>query len=122
MKWNNVLLLVGLLGLGVIGATQGLRAAGPEERTTYWANGKLQSRSHLADGVPTGRSERWYPDGTKQAEGSLREGRMEGAWSFWLADGTPDGERTGTYRAGVRSESGPEGDLSIESRAMGSGR
>jgi hypothetical protein len=122
MKWNNVLLLVGLLGLGVIGATQGLRAAGPEERTTHWANGKLQTRSELTDGVPTGRSERWYPDGTKQAEGSLQEGRMEGAWSFWLADGTPDGERTGTYRAGVRSESDAGEDVPNKSMAMGSGR
>jgi len=118
MKWNHVLLLVGLLGFGVIGATQGLRASEPEQRTTYWANGKLQTRSELADGVPTGPSERWYPDGTKQAAGSLRAGQMEGAWSFWLADGSPDGERTGTYHAGVRAE----GESSNESMAMGSGR
>ncbi|MCY2960924.1 MAG: hypothetical protein NTY35_12235 [Planctomycetota bacterium] len=113
MKWNTILLLSGLLGLGVVGATQGLRSPGPAERTTYWANGKLQSRSETRDGVPSGHSERWYPDGTKQAEGVVRDGRMEGAWEFWLPNGTPDVARTGTYRAGVRS---------VESETMGDGQ
>lgn len=102
MKWNTVLLLSGLLGLGVVGATQGLRAPAPESQTTYWANGKLQSQVEMHDGVPTGHSVRWYPDGTKQAEGQVSDGRLEGTWEFWLPNGTPDTERSGTYRAGVR--------------------
>ena len=102
MKWNHVLLCVGLCGLGVVGATQGLRSSAPLEQTTYWANGKLQSRTAIEDGIPSGRSERWHKDGTKQAAGELRDGRMEGPWEFWLSDGTPDVQRTGTYRAGVR--------------------
>lgn len=102
MKWNTALLITGLLGLGVVGATQGLAPKSPTESTTYWANGKLQSRVETNDGTPSGWSERWYPSGAKQAQGSFRAGRMDGPWEFWLPDGTPDVERTGTYRAGVR--------------------
>lgn len=110
MKWNTVLLLTGLLGLGVVGATQGLAPRAPAERTTYWANGQLQSRVETVDGLPSGRSERWHADGTRHALGTLRDGRMEGPWEFWLPDGTPDVERSGTYRAGVREvESGTTG-------------
>jgi len=102
MKWNTVLLLSGLLGLGVVGASQGLRSPAAEAQTTYWANGKLQSQVEVRDGVPNGHSVRWHPDGTKQAEGVVLEGRMDGPWEFWLQDGTPDVGRTGTYRAGIR--------------------
>lgn len=109
MKWNTLLVLFGLLGLGVIGATQGTRAAGPEERTTYWANGKLKSRSELVQGIPVGHTERWHSDGSKQAEGELRDGLMEGPWEFWAEDGTPDAARTGEYRAGVRIEDATAG-------------
>lgn len=110
MKWNTVLLVSGLLGLGVVGATQGLGSKSPAEQTTYWANGQLQSRSDLEDGVPSGHCERWHPNGSRQAEGTLRDGRMEGPWEFWLPDGTPDTARSGTYRAGLRVvESGTTG-------------
>lgn len=102
MKWNHVLLCAGLCGLGVVGATQGLRAGAPAEQTTYWANGQLQSRAAVEDGVPSGLCERWHKDGTKHASGELRDGHMEGPWEFWLPDGSVDAERTGTYRAGVR--------------------
>jgi antitoxin component YwqK of YwqJK toxin-antitoxin module len=102
MKWNTILLSAGLLGLGVVGASQGLRTAEPEAHETYWANGQVQTRVELSDGVPEGRSTRWHPDGTKQAEGDFSDGRMEGRWEFWNADGTADESRTGTYRAGVR--------------------
>jgi len=113
MKWNTVLLMTGLLGLGLVGATQGLRAPEAEAQTTYWANGNLQSRVEVDEGVPNGRSARWHPDGTKHAEGVVREGRMEGRWDFWLANGTPDVQRTGTYAAGIRLE---------ESATTGGGR
>lgn len=102
MKWNTVLLGAGLVGVGVVGASQGLRPDAPAEKTTYWANGKLQSRVETSDGIPNGRSVRWHPDGTKHAEGVLRDGRMEGAWEFWLPSGATDAERSGTYRDGVR--------------------
>ncbi len=103
MKLNQVLLLVGLAGLGVVGATQTVRSVNPEAATTYWANGQMQSRTEQRDGVPDGLAERWHADGSKQAEGRLRDGRMEGAWQFWSPDGTPDLERTGTYRDGKRT-------------------
>jgi antitoxin component YwqK of YwqJK toxin-antitoxin module len=102
MKLNQVLLLVGLAGLGVVGATQTMRSVSPEAATTYWANGKMQTRTEQRDGVPEGLAERWHADGSKQAEGHLRGGRMEGEWQFWLPDGTPDLERSGTYRDGKR--------------------
>lgn len=103
MKLNTVLLLAGLAGLGLVGATQTARSASPESQTTYWANGRLQTRTEQHDGVPNGHSERWHADGSKQAEGTLRDGKMEGEWQFWAPDGTPDLERTGTYRNGIRT-------------------
>ncbi len=112
MKWNTILLGVGLLGLGVVGATQGLRASEPEAQTSYWASGALRSRSEVRDGIPEGRSERWHRDGTREAEGALTNGRMEGRWEFWLRDGTPDAERTGLYRAGARVGEGDDAALS----------
>jgi len=107
MKLNKLLLLVGLAGLGVVGATQTARTVNPEAATTYWANGQMQSRMEQRDGVPDGKAERWHANGSKQAEGDLSDGRMEGAWQFWSADGTPDPERTGTYRDGQRIEESP---------------
>lgn len=102
MKLNNLLMLVGLAGLGIVGATQTARSTGAEA-TTYWANGQMQSRTEQRDGVPDGHSQRWHADGSKQAEGNLVDGRMEGEWQFWSPDGTPDPERTGTYRDGKRT-------------------
>ena len=108
MKLNQLLLLAGLAGLGVVGATQTMRSVAPEAATTYWANGKMQTRTEQRDGVPEGLSERWHADGSKQAEGHLRGGRMDGEWQFWLPDGTPDLERSGTYRDGKRIEESVE--------------
>jgi len=108
MKWNTILLGVGLMGLGVVGATQGLRASEPEAQTSYWASGALRSRSELRDGIPEGLSQRWYRDGTREAEGGLTAGRMQGKWEFWLPDGTPDAQRTGLYRAGARAGEGED--------------
>ncbi|MBL8860451.1 MAG: hypothetical protein JNK02_00420 [Planctomycetes bacterium] len=102
MKWNTILLAAGLVGLGVLGATQGLRAGGPETQTTYWASGTLRSEFELRDGVPHGHGARWHRDGTPEARGTYVDGRMEGRWEFWLPGGALDPERTGTYRAGVR--------------------
>ena len=100
MKLNQLLLLAGLAGPGVVGATQTMRSVTPEAATTYSANGQLQTRTEQRDGVPEGLSERWHADGSKQAEGQLRGGRMEGEWQFWLPDGTPDLERSGMNRDG----------------------
>jgi antitoxin component YwqK of YwqJK toxin-antitoxin module len=104
MRFSHLLLLIGLTGLVVGGATLAARTRAEDAQTTYWANGHLQARTEVREGKPDGRCERFYPDGTKQAEGRYEAGRMEGEWLFWRADGTVDAERTGTYRDGVRQQ------------------
>lgn len=103
MKLSIVLLVLGLSGLAA-GATTFVRASiAPAENAqeTYYANGQVRSRNEARSNDETW-VERWHANGTKQAEGVLVAGRMQGDWRFWSPDGTPDDERSGTFRAGVK--------------------
>lgn len=71
-------------------------------QTTYYASGKMEARYECHGGKRDGTAERWYPNGTKQAEGLYEDGSMAGTWQFWNADGSVDAERTGVYRAGEK--------------------
>jgi antitoxin component YwqK of YwqJK toxin-antitoxin module len=105
MKIAALLLVLGVAGL-LANSLLGRTHAAPETaRTTYYANGTLESRAECVDGKRQGLCERWHPNGTKMAEGRYEDGRMEGEWQFWNADGSPDVERSGTYRLGEKVKS-----------------
>jgi antitoxin component YwqK of YwqJK toxin-antitoxin module len=102
MKIAAILLVLGFAGL-LANTLLGKTAVTPETaRTTYYANGNLESRAECIDGKREGTCERWHANGTKMAEGRYENGRMEGEWNFWNADGTPDVDRSGTYRLGEK--------------------
>ena len=98
------LVLVTLAGtaasLGVFRSKGG--ADEPRSQTTYYANGQIDTEWAVQGGQRDGPCRRFYPDGSKLAEGSYAAGKMEGEWSFWLRDGARDAERSGSYSAGVK--------------------
>jgi hypothetical protein len=52
----------------------------------------------------------WYANGVLRGEGSYVDGLPEGPWRWWNHEGRFDAERSGDYRAGVRTgplEAGP---------------
>ena len=103
MKLSLVLLVLGSIGLFAAGSCWVDRAAreGVDVQTTYYPNGNLRSRCAPGpDGAQI--TERWHPNGTKQAEGVLVAGRMEGEWHWWSTDGSLDAERSGTYHDGSK--------------------
>lgn len=110
MKLPALLVIAGVLGLGttiLFGANA--RGAGADDaQTTYFASGQIETRVEYQDGRREGAAERWYADGTLQSQGRYEAGRMEGEWRFWNADGSLDAERSGTYRAGVRTTDASE--------------
>ena len=103
MKLSLVLLVTGAIGLAAsVGALQSDGRAEPDLRTSYYANGQLQSETGIVEGRRDGIHRRWSAEGTLLEEGQFKEGEKDGEWTFRLADGSLDPERSGLYRAGVR--------------------
>jgi antitoxin component YwqK of YwqJK toxin-antitoxin module len=103
MRLTYILVALGIAGLSagtLLGQHDGVKA--DDAQTTYFADGRVQTRYEVHDGKKDGLAERWYADGTKAAEGRYEQGRMEGQWTFWHADGSPDPERSGQYHAGEK--------------------
>ena len=101
MKLTSILLVLGIAGLSagtLLGQHDKVKA--DDAQTTYYADGRPQTRYEVHDGKKQGLAERWFADGTKAAEGRYEQGRMEGEWTFWNADGSPDPARSGRYHAG----------------------
>lgn len=103
MKLTTILVVIGIAGLSA-GTLLGQhdRVKADDAQTTYFADGRPQTRYEVHDGKRDGLAERWYADGTKAAEGHYDQGSMEGEWTSWNADGSPDAERSGRYHAGEK--------------------
>lgn len=63
---------------------------------------QAKSRIEYAGGRPNGAARSWYPDGTRESEGELRDGQREGRWTYWNSDGTLHSKLSGLYRSGER--------------------
>jgi antitoxin component YwqK of YwqJK toxin-antitoxin module len=70
----------------------------------FHANGALQERATLRDGVRHGEAATFDDRGARLSIGRYENGVPCGAWIFWDSDGQVDAARTGPYVAGVRRE------------------
>jgi len=70
----------------------------------FHANGALQERATLRDGVRHGEAATFDEHGARLSTGRYENGVPGGAWIFWAPDGQVDAARTGHYVAGVRRE------------------
>ncbi len=101
-----VLAIAALAALAVLtrGLVADLTHSSPEPRITYYGDGLRKNATAYADGVRSGISEQWRPDGQREWTGEYADGLREGEWTFWLESGAVDRERSGTYRAGKKVE------------------
>ena len=109
MKLPTLILLAGAAGLAVSLRAFGTADADAQDRTqaTYYANGRVDSEYEIRDGRRDGPCRRFYPDGSRMAEGRYAAGRMQGEWTFWGPDGRVDPERSGFYESGEKLRADP---------------
>lgn len=68
----------------------------------FTADGVLQERAVLKDGVRDGDAATFHRSGARASAGRYVAGTQEGAWVYWGEDGVVDAARTGWYRGGVK--------------------
>jgi len=97
---GTVLCFTGWLPFG-----SGTAKAPDEVQTLWYPSGQVKSRAEVEDGVREGPATEWFANGQERASGAYHDGLREGPWIFHTEDGAIDAERSGDYRAGVRTES-----------------
>lgn len=66
------------------------------------AAGQLLRRSEMQGGLE-GQSTSWYPDGRLESRGRYAGGKREGRWEYWLPTGELDPARSGIYQGDQRT-------------------
>jgi antitoxin component YwqK of YwqJK toxin-antitoxin module len=64
----------------------------------WYPGASKKSEIVYENGVQNGRVAYYFPDGKMQMQGSMLQGKRDGAWTYNKPDGTRDPERSGTYK------------------------